>query len=391
MKFMRKFGLLFLVSLIILSVNGNGINAKAMETDSRVSEKGLMMASANAKAYDETYKNLLKAITSFQDTAYFPPNRISYKEISPIINQVLADHPEIFYFKHEGTRLYSNGKIELKYKYPTKTIKEMVKKQEAKAAEIIKQTIKPGYSDFDKVKAIHDYIVLNTAYDHDNFQKGKVPEASFTAYGVLINGVAVCEGYADTMKLLLEKAGVETHKVSGKGNGGPHAWNLVKVDGEYFYIDTTWDDPVPNREGQVSYKYFLVPASYLKKDHSWDEKPYPAAKSNRYAYFQEFYSAQEIGNYYYYSNSFDDHRLYRIGTDGKGKMKILDARAPYFVVAKDSIYFSNYSNNGYLFRAKLNGSGLQQINKVHSIDLYLVEDKLFYTNKSSGTKTKIGI
>jgi len=335
---------------------------------------------------EEAYNNLLNSITSFSSTAYFPAESISYKDIDSIINEVLDDHPEIFYFQHAGTKIYSDGKIELKYKYPTNQMKEMVQKQETKINSILKETIKPGYSDFEKVKAIHDYIVLNTAYDWENFKQNKVPEASYTPYGLFVNGVAVCEGYSKTMKLLLEKVGIETHYVTGKANDGNHAWNLVKIDGEYFYIDATWNDPVPNKAGEVSYKYFLVPTSILKKDHVWDEKQFPEAKSSKYAYFQEFTTVREFNSFYYYSNSKDNNKLYRMKKDGSGKTKLLNVSAPYFAITKNAIYFSNYANGGFLYRSGIDGSKIKQINKIHSIDLYIENNKLIYTNKTTGKK-----
>ncbi|MED4454490.1 DUF5050 domain-containing protein [Metabacillus fastidiosus] len=345
--------------------------------------------STNSDAVSETYNNLLQAITHLEDKAYFPSDEISYKELSPILNDVLADHPEIFYFQHEGTLVYSNGEIKLNYKYPKAEIKDKIQKLDLKANEIIKQTIKQDYSDYEKVKAVHDYIVLNTSYDWDNYQTDTIPETSYTSYGLLINEIAVCDGYAKAMKLILEKVGVETHYVTGYGKEELHAWNLVNIDGEYFYVDATWDDPVPDREGQIAYNYFLVPASYLKKDHSWDDKSFPAATSNKYAFFQEFYSAEETEKYFYYSNLNDNYKLYRISKDGNGKAKVFDARAPYFALTSDSIYFSNYSNGGYLYKANLDGSELKQLNQVLSIDLYIEKNILFYTNKATGITEKL--
>ncbi|WP_102272031.1 transglutaminase domain-containing protein [Cytobacillus massiliigabonensis] len=351
----------------------------------------ISVSSADAKANKETYNHIFQAITSLKDTASFPSQSISYKNVGTIINQVLEDHPEIFYFKHEGTIAYSNGKIELKYKYPVKKIKEMVQNQDAKVKQILKQMIKPGDSDFNKVKAIHDYIVLNTAYDWENYTKGQVPDASYTAYGLMMNGEAVCEGYAQTMQLLLKKAGIEAYFVTGKANGGAHAWNLVKVDGKYYYVDSTWDDPVPNRAGEISYKYFLTPAAALKKDHSWDEKQFPAATSTKYSYFQDFYTVKESGDFFYYSSNKDNQKLYRMKKDGSGKKKLLNVSTPYFVLTKNYIYLSNYSNGGYLYQAKLDGTQLKKINNIHSIDLYVEKDKLIFTNKATGAKGSVKI
>ena len=231
---------------------------------------------------------------------------------------------------------------------------------------------------------------MNSKYDYANYLRGSIPELSFTAYGLLINKVAVCDGYAKAMNLILNKSGVKTYYVTGYAGNELHAWNLVQINKKYYYMDTTWDDPVPDYKGHISYKYFLVSASNLKKDHSWNEQAFPAATSNQYDYFQDFYNVQETKTYYYYSNN-DDDKLYRIKKDGSNKTKILNVRAPYFAISNQTIYFSNYSDGGSIYKAKLNGSGLKRLKDVYSSDLYIEKNYLYYTNKSTGKLEKIKI
>lgn len=73
-----------------------------------------------------------------------------------------------------------------------------------KAKEIIEQIIKPGMSDIDKAKAIHDYIIRNTKYDYENWLNNTIPPVSYTAYGVLIKGMGVCQGYTEAFNLLAQ-------------------------------------------------------------------------------------------------------------------------------------------------------------------------------------------
>lgn len=126
-----------------------------------------------------------------------------------------------------------------------------------------------GLNDFEKVKYINDYVVLNTAY---NLESQASP---YTPYSILFNGEGVCEGYALTTLLLLEAAGVEARYISGEAGTALHAWNLVKLDGSWYHLDTTWNDPVPNRPGEVRYDYFLVSDATLQKDHTWEIGDYP--------------------------------------------------------------------------------------------------------------------
>ncbi|WP_215189660.1 transglutaminase domain-containing protein [Exiguobacterium sp. s6] len=119
-----------------------------------------------------------------------------------------------------------------------------------------------GLNHFEKVKYVNDYVVLNTAYNLDSYA------SPYTPYSILFNGEGVCEGYALTTLLLLEATGVETKYTSGEVETGLHAWNLVKIDGEWYHLDKTWNDPVPNQPGKVRYDYFLVSNATLRADHT---------------------------------------------------------------------------------------------------------------------------
>ncbi|MCM3162593.1 transglutaminase domain-containing protein [Metabacillus litoralis] len=198
------------------------------------------------------------------------------------LNSVLQDHPELFYFSYKGSLFWSDGKFEIKYLYPTSTILSMKSQLEQKANQIISKTITPGMSEYQKVKAIHDYLVLNTAYDYDNYLRGSLPEDSYNVYGALIKGTAVCEGYTEAMIYLLSKLNIETLYVTGTGNGEAHAWNKVKIDGAWYNVDATWNDPVPDKKGYVRYDYFLVTDSELAKDHNWDNSGFPKATDGKY-------------------------------------------------------------------------------------------------------------
>lgn len=77
----------------------------------------------------------------------------------------------------------------------------------------------------------------------------------YTAYGALVEGDAVCQGYALAYKLLLDKCGIDSVLVTSNEMG--HAWNLVKLDGSWYHVDVTWDDPTPNVEGGGTHKNFL--------------------------------------------------------------------------------------------------------------------------------------
>ena len=152
------------------------------------------------------------------------------------------------------------------------------------AREILANIIGPDMTDYERELAIHDYILLHAAYDYENFRNDTVPADSYTMYGTLVNGIAVCQGYAYTAQLLLRMAGIETYYVRGTAGGGAHAWNKVKIDGTYYNLDVTWDDPVPDVEGRLAYGYFNVTDDELRRDHEWIDK-LPKATASTLNYY----------------------------------------------------------------------------------------------------------
>ena len=137
----------------------------------------------------------------------------------------------------------------------------------ARAEEVVAQVITPGMSSYEKAKALHDYLVLHCEYDMRLYSKN-LPLSAHAATGALLDGAAVCDGYAKAYQMLLELVGIPCELLSGSA-GGSHAWNQVQIDGAWYHVDVTWDDPIPDREGYVRYDYFLKSDAQMRKDHSW--------------------------------------------------------------------------------------------------------------------------
>ncbi len=141
------------------------------------------------------------------------------------------------------------------------------------AKSIISEIITDEMDDSAKVKAIHDYIILNCAYDYDNYVSSTIPFEARLAYGALVQKSAVCQGYTAAFNLLCKEAGIRSVVVTGTSPTSPdvHAWNMVLADGKVFYVDTTHDDPVPDQAGKVSYKYFMLTEDeMINLGYLWD-------------------------------------------------------------------------------------------------------------------------
>lgn len=127
---------------------------------------------------------------------------------------------------------------------------------------------------WEKTLTIHDYIVANTAFDQAATQEENWRDVrdAYSAYGALVDGKATCKGYAQAMKLLLEASNVPCDYVVGEKNV-LHAWNRVQLDdGEWYNIDASSNDPIPDKKGRVLHKYYCVTDEQLKKTHSWEDQ-----------------------------------------------------------------------------------------------------------------------
>ncbi len=141
-----------------------------------------------------------------------------------------------------------------------------------KVDSILPNIMKASMTEDQKEKAIHDYIVANTAYDETLVRH--------SAYDALHDGTTVCQGYALLAYKMLNKAGVQTRIVVGMVDGSTvenHAWNLVNLHGKWYQLDCTWDDPVPDIPKRISYDYYNLTDSKLSKDHNWKSSNYPSA------------------------------------------------------------------------------------------------------------------
>ncbi len=131
-----------------------------------------------------------------------------------------------------------------------------------------------GYSDYDKVKYLHNWMVDNIKYD-TTYKR----EDIHNVYGAFKNKIVVCEGYARAFKYILDGLGIESVLISGSatnssGDTENHAWNYVKLDGKWYAVDVTWDDPVITGGGELTnelrYQYFLKGSYEFFKNHEED-------------------------------------------------------------------------------------------------------------------------
>lgn len=225
--------------------------------------------------------------------------------IKESINRVLTayfyDNPQYYYISNEYLILTSDIKVanysilELEYIIDNETEVDL-KNQELETAikQFVEENITADMNDFEKEVALHDALVKHVSY-YEYKDINEIPSIKHTAYGALVEGQAVCDGYAKALKMLLEEVGIETVIVSGSTDNVAHAWNIVKLDEKYYHVDAT-SDRMEEKNKYVIHTYFNVTDEIIKKTHSIDTSfVIPKCTDDKYNYY--------LQNQYYISAS----------------------------------------------------------------------------------------
>ncbi len=257
-------------------------------------EKNSSQSPADIESYSQYYNVIKSALDNYEDTLILNISNYDKDTYSlDVINKILIAYPNLrarYLSAASNIEYTSPTKVTINFKYAD-TKENLIKKEEVvqeKVDKIVSTLITSDMKDYEKELVLHDYVVNNTKYDERAYV-GNIPEDSYTAYGVLIDGVGVCQGYADAIDRLLIAAGVECKMVIGDANNGTewigHAWNIVKIQGEYYQLDSTWDDPVTSDgSNRLSYSYFNITDDQIAKNHRWNTDDYPECTSTEYSF-----------------------------------------------------------------------------------------------------------
>ena len=229
---------------------------------------------------------------------------------------VYYDHPEFFWINGGYTWRSSTrgGKTDLTLENGTydyweyTTDRDGYRSRLEAAAEEVAEQAWQYETQYEQLKFVHDYLCRTVTYDDASFAElnsstHTSPNWDYchTAYGCLVNHLCVCDGYSKGLQLVLGKLGIPCYYVDGMGihydeeaggqpESGAHAWNFVKVDGEYYYMDVTWDDPDAGEYPELTmYDYFCTTFDGMEEDHELDNSDgdfwYPKSTADENNYF----------------------------------------------------------------------------------------------------------
>ncbi|RKD31944.1 transglutaminase domain-containing protein [Thermohalobacter berrensis] len=324
------------------------------KTESNEEDKSLPKRTNENKKENSIYDVIKEALITGKkevDVSDFPEGKYS-KSVFEVVEKVVIENPEVLYYK--SAEYWSNGILKFEYSKDKSTINKHLNVLKKAKDEIIREIIKPDMSDYEKVKAIHDYIINNSKYDSVNYNNNTIPPESYSAYGILVKGTGVCEGYAEAFKLIMDDLGIESIIVSGRAGNQDHAWNIIKLDGEYYHIDLTWDDPVMDDGSDVlRYDYFNLSDKQMSKDHIWNRSKYPSCNGIKYNYY--YYNDMAVENYNQFYNKIKDALL---NNKSKLELKILNYNSKIYDIPNtiQDIANKNYNIDFQGYKYSINDS-----------------------------------
>ena len=247
--------------------------------------------------------NLELMMFRMDDSEVFDISRLGVTDYSVMMADAMANAGEIPGYGsvtsgYRMTRFGDELTVTIDYKVTAQEIFSV----RNRIRSLVDGLIEPDMTPIERELLIHDYIVNHVAYD----TRSIVPDSAYTLVGALNEGKAVCQGYAEAFQLMAYYGGLHSRMVFGEAASGTgtisHAWNLVEIEGSYYHLDTTWDDPVmTSGEAVLSYAYFNLDDEAMSRDHYWDRSSYPAADALAYNYYvynhQVVYSQSQLRTY----------------------------------------------------------------------------------------------
>lgn len=175
-----------------------------------------------------------------------------------------------------------------------------------RAKDVLRNIVSDNMSEIQKIKAIHDWVILNVTYDNDLYERVFTASSSelksyngFYLEGVFLDKIAVCEGISKAVTILLNIEGIPCVQVTGyqtaNPNGAGHAWNKVFVNNKWYILDATSDNPIINNQYEIlSYEFFLINEETMQKKYTGTNYQSLICDANFDYYGNNYYKSNDL-------------------------------------------------------------------------------------------------
>ena len=250
--------------------------------------RGALSRLHNSTALLYAYDRIAAGVESSKTdiSVYNGTDRITDTEIKTVFDAYRRDYPEHFWIGNNYRYSYDSGTgnvIDVMPNYiMSGSALEKAKTAFNAAVSDMVRGITGSMREYDREKLLHDRLAEKVVYDDSDTH-------AHSAYGALVQGKAVCEGYAKAFQVVLRRVGIQSFLITGSsvnpstGKSEGHAWNAVRIDGKYYHVDVTWDD-----QGEhLFYAYFNKSTAAVREDHAIEETAYalPVCTSEAADYF----------------------------------------------------------------------------------------------------------
>lgn len=256
----------------------------------------------------KVYRQLAAGIENFQEE--IPVDSTSQEQLEKVMRVLIADHPE--YFWTDGTSSYTyqelpggrawNMEVRPEYQVGSQEAQTLKAQIEAKADQWIQGA--PEGDAYEKIKYVYETLIDQVEYQENSPQNQNIRS-------VFLEGKTVCMGYSKAAQYLLNRMGIFCTLVIGTVTGekpSSHAWNLVRIGEQYYYMDVTWGNPgylnPVEDDAYISYSYLCCNEETLAPTHVPDDTiPLPSCQDDSYNYYKN------KGRWY---DSFDWNQIYQV-------------------------------------------------------------------------------
>lgn len=199
------------------------------------------------------------------------PYHITWDEMNSIFFQLHYENPELYFILQNASYIDNKetGLVETYFQgYPLDRSGELEAEWK-----IVEEKTKDCRTDLEKAMVVHDYLCDTILY---SFSLGVT---AHDIEGAILEKKAVCEGYALAYKYYMNRLGIPCKVIGGMGDGGPHAWNQIEINGKWYLVDATWDDPADGNG--VGHQYFLCSEDKFNQ-HTWVKENYEICDDTTY-------------------------------------------------------------------------------------------------------------